>query len=259
MSQPRVSFVIGGVQKGGTTALARFVAAHPDIALPRTKEAHMFDDASFDPSWSVGDVDARYETHFENRQARLYGDATPIYILHPLLIRRIAAYNPGMKWILILRHPVERALSQYHMERSRGHERLPFWLALLLEGRRLRGRLDDCSRSSPMSRHSYRLRGDYARQLDALYAAFPPGQVLVLRNEELARKPREVMRRVWDFLCVEPHETAVEHARVFEGDYRRLRRGGLRWRVYRWMFRRELAAQAVRYGLHWSAEDHASG
>lgn len=250
MSQPRVSFVVGGVQKGGTTALASFIAAHPEIALPRGKEAHLFDDAGFDPAWGVAGIDARYAAHFDGRDARLHGDATPIYILHPVLVRRIAAYNPGMKWILILRHPVERALSQYHMERARGREHLPFWLALLRESSRLRGSGDDCSRDSPMSRYSYRLRGDYARQLDELYRHFGRDQVLVLRNEALARAPADTMARVWRFLDVAPHDAGA-HARVFEGDYRRLRRGGLRWRFYAWMFRRELAAQAERYGLSW--------
>ena len=35
MSAPRIGFLIGGVQKGGTTALAQYLAAHPGIALPR--------------------------------------------------------------------------------------------------------------------------------------------------------------------------------------------------------------------------------
>ncbi|WP_298579371.1 sulfotransferase domain-containing protein [uncultured Luteimonas sp.] len=253
MSDPRISFLVGGVQKGGTTALASFIAAHPDIALPRQKEAHLFDDAAFDPSWSVADIDARYAMHFDAEHARLFGDATPIYILHPVLVRRIAAYNPGMKWILILRHPVERALSHYHMERARGREYLPFWLALACESRRLRAYGDDCSRDSPLSRHSYRLRGDYARQLDVLYGFFPHDQVLVLRNAELSHAPGAVMARVWEFLGVDPPAGDESHPRVFEGHYRRLRRGGLRWRFYEWLFRRELAAQVERYGLHWSA------
>ena len=41
---PRVGFVIGGVQKGGTSALANFIAQHPRIAMPKAKEAHVFDE-----------------------------------------------------------------------------------------------------------------------------------------------------------------------------------------------------------------------
>ena len=54
----RVDFVIGGVQKGGTTALDRILRRHPDIAMARDKEPHMFDD---DEAFGSGVPDfARY-------------------------------------------------------------------------------------------------------------------------------------------------------------------------------------------------------
>ena len=43
MTTPRVRFLIGGTQKGGTTALAHYLAQHPDVRLPKGKEAHVFD------------------------------------------------------------------------------------------------------------------------------------------------------------------------------------------------------------------------
>ena len=50
---PRVRFVIGGVQKVGTTALATFLGAHPGVALPDGKEAHLFDAPEFDDAWDA--------------------------------------------------------------------------------------------------------------------------------------------------------------------------------------------------------------
>ncbi len=38
--EPLIRFVIGGVQKGGTSALARYLGTHPQLQLPRGKEAH---------------------------------------------------------------------------------------------------------------------------------------------------------------------------------------------------------------------------
>ena len=53
----QVDFLIGGTQKGGTTALARFVAAHPQVAFSSVKETHFFDD---DGRFAAGlDPDAR--------------------------------------------------------------------------------------------------------------------------------------------------------------------------------------------------------
>ena len=48
----RVDFVIGGVQKGGTTALDKILRRHPDIAMAREKEPHMFDDDEAFDIWT---------------------------------------------------------------------------------------------------------------------------------------------------------------------------------------------------------------
>lgn len=265
---PRVGFVIGGVQKGGTTALASFLGRHPGVVLPERKEAHVFDAPAFDERWTPAEVDARYAEHFsaDAPPAALHGDATPIYILHPRFIARIRRYNPAMRWILLLRHPVDRALSQYHMERRRDLERLPLWLALLAERRRLARHRDDFSADSPLRRHSYRLRGDYATQLDALYAAFPAEQVLLLRNGDLAREPAAVMARVHRFLGLDESrasggfdsgsdpdagEGEGDYARVFEGRYARWGVRSWRRRLLCWWWRDELARQR-RYELDWS-------
>src|SRR3546814_4841803 len=85
----------------------------------------------------------------------------------------------------LLRDPVDRALSHYHMERARHTEHWPLWPAMLLERWRLRGHHDDFADGSPLRHFSYRARGDYAAQLDALYRHFPPHQVLDRKSTRL--------------------------------------------------------------------------
>jgi hypothetical protein len=249
---PRVGFLVGGVQKGGTTALATYLAACPGLRLPLDKEAHVFDMPAFDERWTRAEIDARYAPAFaDDATDALHGDATPIYMLHPRLVARVQRYNPAMRWIVLLRAPAERALSQYHMERARGSEAWPLWPALLLERWRLRGHGDDFSDGSPLRHHGYRLRGDYDRQLDALHAHFPREQVLVLRSEDLRRDPAATVARVCAFLGVPP-PTGVDYAPVFEGDYLRPTRGGVTERMLRWLFRRERRALQARYGITFS-------
>ena len=220
MSGPRVRFLIGGAQKAGTTALARYLARHPLLRLPRGKEAHVFDAPDFGDACSVADVDARYAPHYDDADVdALHGDGTPIYMLHPHLVERIARYNPAMRWIVLLRDPVARAISQYHMERRRGLESWPMLAAFWLERLRLAGHRDDFSDASPLRTKSYLLRGDYASQLDALHARFPHAQVLVLMSDDLRRDPATTVRRVCDFLGVPPQAEALAPERVFEGAY----------------------------------------
>ena len=155
--EPRIAFLVGGVQKAGTSALAQYLRASPGLRLPADKEAHVFDGPDFDEGWSPAEVDAHHAHKLPGDvPGTLLGDATPFYLFHPRCVARIARYNPAMRWIVLLRDPVERARSQHHMERERGHERLPLWLAVLLERRRLRGHADDLARGSRLRRCSYR-------------------------------------------------------------------------------------------------------
>ena len=58
--EPRIAFVVGGVQKAGTSALAQYLRASPGLRLPTDKEAHVFDAPDFDEAWSAAEVDARH-------------------------------------------------------------------------------------------------------------------------------------------------------------------------------------------------------
>lgn len=252
-AEPLVRFVIGGVQKGGTTALAHYLGRQPGVSLPRDKEAHVFDAGDFDDEAPTALVDAGFLPKFESATTtRLHGDATPIYLFLPQAIDRIARYNPAMRWIILLRDPAERAVSHHHMERLRGHERWPLPLALLLERRRLQRAAGSLAEGSSLRIHSYRARGDYAAQLDALFARFPREQVLLLRSEDLRASPDATLSRVCDFLGMQAPVAGADYAPVFAGDYPRIPRNSLRGRLLRWWFRRELRAMRERYGLRFN-------
>lgn len=257
MRPPAIRFVIGGVQKGGTTALAHYLARHPQLRLPIAKEAHVFDAPDFEDGWSAADIDARFAPlfagGFDARSDVLHGDATPISLFHPTFVHRMARYNPQMRWIVMLRDPADRAISQYYMERGRGDEHRALPLALLTERRRLQGHEDDFSAGSPLRHHSYLARGRYVRQLDVLVAAFPRAQVLLLRSEDLRTAPERTVEQALHFLDLPPFEHAQTYAPVFAGNWHR------KWlpRLLRpWMsrlYRTEMEALRARHGIDLSA------
>lgn len=197
MTQPKVGFLVAGVQKGGTTALYDYLLGHPDLQLADVKEAHFFDDESLD--WRRPDYD-RYHAMFsppaDGRQ-RLWGEATPIYIYWPRSLERIAAYNPAMRLILVFRDPVERAWSHWKMEYARGAETQPFaWC--IREGR---SRVDTDPSAPGFHRvYSYVERGFYGAQVQNLLSLFPREQLLFLRSEDLRSEPEPILGRVCDFL-----------------------------------------------------------
>lgn len=122
LPEPKVSFVIGGAQKSGTTALYKYLAKHPDIHLSARKEPHFFDQE--DPAFFLSPDYSVYHKFFDPEGPhQLLGEATPIYMYWYEAPRRIWQYNPQMKWIIVLRNPVERAFSHWNMVRNKGIER----------------------------------------------------------------------------------------------------------------------------------------
>lgn len=191
---PRVRFLVPGVQKAGTTALHDYLSTHPDLALPSIKEAHFFDDESVD--WLCPDY-RPYEALFDGAGARLCGECTPIYLYWPNSLERIAAYNPAMKFIVMLRDPVERAWSHYRMEYARGADAMPFAKAIR-EGR---------ERFASAGVHrvfSYVERGLYADQIARLFTLFGRDNTLILKGEDLKAEPRVILDRVCSFLRIPP-------------------------------------------------------
>jgi hypothetical protein len=190
---PRVTFLIAGVQKGGTTALFDYLQDYPDIALPETKELHFFDDEQLD--WNRPPYDV-YESRFPEVDGRPCGEATPIYTWWPNALERVQAYNPAMRLIVVLRDPVQRAWSQWRMEYARGVETRPFaWC--IREGRQR------AFGAEPWGHHrefSYVERGFYGEQFERLYGLFPREQVLVLRSDDLRRNPDATLGRVRRFI-----------------------------------------------------------
>lgn len=194
---PRVSFLIAGVQKGGTTALFDYLGDYPDVALSTVKEVHFFDDEARD--WSSTDY-ADYHANFGAPDGRPTGEATPIYSYWPGALERAKAYNSALKLILVLRDPVQRAWSHWRMEFARGAETEPFAWCIRQGRQRLFA-------SEPWGHHrefSYVERGFYGEQLERVFGLFPRGQVLVLTSDALRGEPATALDTVRGFLGLPP-------------------------------------------------------
>jgi len=212
-----LDFMIIGAQKAGTTALSSFLAQHPNICMAKGKEVHLFDAPNYRSGTAIEEINRIYAPHFDATPTNLWGEATPLYLYWTEIIPELYRYNPKLKLIILLRDPVERAISHFEMERARGNEHSPLWQALLLEQRRLRrssGREEWSSRRL----HSYLDRGKYVRQIEAVRHYFPDDQLLVIENSELSDHHSTVLRSVFEFLGVAA-EYDIQPRRVFKGNY----------------------------------------
>ena len=245
----RPGFLGLGVQKGGTTTLDALLRQHPGLALPRSKELQYF-------SLHYGLGDAWYAGQFAAaRPEQCLGEITPYYIFHPLAAERIHTLVPEVRLIVLLRDPVERALSQLFHSRRLGLEPLEPESALAAEPERMaeaEAVVLAGGRHRSHQEHSYVSRSRYELQLARYEALFPAQQLLLLRSEDLFRSASEVWERLLQFLALDPMPMPVlprANAGQQEADAvpSRLRE----------QLREQLSvtysAMASRYGMEWTA------
>jgi hypothetical protein len=100
-----------GVPRAGTTWLHTLLSGHPDVYLPTRRKEVRFFDRHHDrgPAWYEGFFPPREEA---SRYAAI-GEISPQYLYCEECPGRISELVPAAKLIVMLRHPVDRAYSQF--------------------------------------------------------------------------------------------------------------------------------------------------
>ncbi|MGB3532297.1 MAG: tetratricopeptide repeat protein [Microcoleaceae cyanobacterium] len=191
------NFLIIGSSKCGTTSLYHNIIEHPQILPALKKEINFWhDDLKQGLNW--------YRAHFlpyPQTQHYLTGEASPHYLDLQETAQRVFQFCPQMKLIILLRNPVQRAISHYH-----------HWLRLGLEHRNIKEviqtELDTINYvlQFPIQYQrwyqsiNYIARGAYIGFIQQWMAIFPPEQFLILSCENLAAHPEATMKQVFTFL-----------------------------------------------------------
>ena len=197
------NFIVIGAAKAGTTALYWYLAEHPAVFMSRVKETNFFA-YNVDPAGQLlyGDPDVHrfpvktleeYEALFRDvGSATAIGEASPLYLEAPQSAARMRAVVPHARIIGSIRHPVDRAYSDYLMYlRRRGREFDP---ARELTPSASWARRD--SRWMQVSR--------YHPQLERYFEAFPRERIHVLLFDDIRRSVVQATQAVYRFLEVDP-------------------------------------------------------
>jgi hypothetical protein len=195
-------FMIVGAGKAGTTSLAAWLRAHPEVFVPVEKELHFFDQF-----WERG-TDWYRDQFAAAPPGTRVGEATAAYMVHAVYIDRMAAVAPEAALIAILRNPIHRARSQYdHMVARGGRAWEPY--------ETLGGRPGPLSFAEvvelelTMDPSDWRTagmclaRGRYIDQLRNLTRRFSRDQIHVALYDDLVNDPHGLFARACDFLGVD--------------------------------------------------------
>ncbi len=183
-----------GAPKCGTTSLYHWIRQHPDIYMTEDKEPAFFDE---DAHYCKG-IEYYARRYFGRAGGcKIRGEATQSYLyrVHPVAERIREDIGTAVRFVVVLRDPVERLWSHYlHMVR-RGSETLSIREALAAEEERLA--------SGSRAWINYYSGGLYAQQLEAWFELFPRERFLILKTDELREAPISACKKVFIFLGVD--------------------------------------------------------
>ncbi|MGH7553802.1 MAG: sulfotransferase family protein [Longimicrobiales bacterium] len=175
------NLVIIGAMKCGTTSLHYYLGLHPRIRMSREKELEFF---IAERNWSKGAE--WYAAQFDG-EAQVHGESSPNYTAarrFPGVAARMHQVIPSAKLIFMVRDPVQRLIAHYVHNSSYGNERRPLCEVIH----------DD----------HFLERSMYWLQLREYLAYFPADRILIVSADDLREYRRVTMRRVFEFLEVDP-------------------------------------------------------
>lgn len=157
-----------GAQRCGTTYLYSVLEAHPDIVMarPARPEPKVF----LSPDMSERGIDwyhTEYFPHAENET--VFGEKSTSYIEHPQAASTASKVLGRASILVLLRDPVDRAVSNWRFSTANGLEERPLQEALT---ENLAATSAWNPSATSVSPYAYLERGRYADYLDAWYAIF---------------------------------------------------------------------------------------
>ena len=209
----RPNLFLVGAPKCGTTALTRYLEAHPEIAAGDRKDLHFFGtDLDFRGREPMGEAD--YLAHFPEGGSWVM-DSGVWMLRSARAAAEIHVFDPDARIICMIRQPVDmmHALFTQLQLNGLGEEDLPDLAAALdAEPDRGAGRRipDACGLGQALQ---YRAAVRYAEQIERYLAHFGPDQVRIILQDEFAADTAGTYREVLSWLGVDPS---------FSPDFRRV-------------------------------------
>jgi hypothetical protein len=201
--------VLAGASRCGTTSLHRALVTHPALRPPVAQKGVHYFDVSYGRglSWYRGHFPVRAVAAARSGAGGPLGfESSGYYMHHPLAPARMAADLPGVRGVVMLRDPVERAYSAFKHESARGFETAPtFETALDLEAGRLEGEVERIRTTPGYVSHAHRHqsyvdRGQYVEQVTHLFDTFGRDRVHVMFSEDFFATPHQEYERLLAFL-----------------------------------------------------------
>ncbi len=177
------NLIVIGAQKCGTSVLHYYLSLHPEVSMSNPKELNYFIEERNLPrglEW--------YSRHFDP-SATCRGESSPNYTAYPQHLgvpERIAATVPDARLVFMVRDPIERITAHWIHNYAKRREK------------------GDLRETLLHPNTSYVSRSKYFMQLQRYLKHFPEERILVIDQRDLRDDRTATLRRLFEFVGVDP-------------------------------------------------------
>lgn len=183
------NFLIVGAQKAGTTTLYDILKRHPEVNMSLVKEINFFTSEK-----KISKGLEYYSSFFRppNINQKVTGEASPGYMNFEGVPKMIKDKLGDIKIVMILRDPIDRAMSQYWDNRRHLSE-------FLNESEIVQKYLTEIYSTSS---RGYFSRGVYIKYIKEYLKYFKREYIHIIILEELIREPESILLELYKFLGI---------------------------------------------------------
>jgi len=240
------NFFIVGVPKSGTTSLYNYLNEHKKIFMSPIKEPHYFDTdiATEEFAKDIEDVLNYQEKIYKkekkahlafirnkNQYIKLFskgknlvkGEATTYYLFSKVAAKNIFKVNKDAKIIIILRNPIDRAISHYKMDIRTGKCKLSFSEKIDKDLKVYKNKKHKPGYSFE-NINSYIELGLYYEQLKRYFNVFPEENISILIFEKFINNINDYVNKQLQFLGLKPLKETTNEDKYNKANFLRYRR-----------------------------------
>ena len=194
------NFFIVGAPKAGTTSLYHYLEAHPQVFMSSVKEPNYFSyQSSLNQNlyYNERGINNReeYISLFEKAgNKKAIGEASVSYLFYPEAAINLKNTFPKSRIIIMLRNPVERAISHYNMDYKLGYVDLTFENVIQKK---------NDSNLNKLYYQQFIELGLYYNQVKRYIELFGRENVLIIFFEDFKNDAPHEVKRIFEFLDVD--------------------------------------------------------
>jgi hypothetical protein len=196
--------IIPGTERAGTTSIFNYLSKHPGICPSIVKETRFFldEDYPLPRRFYFSEGIDKYLSLYPNRDSdSILLDATPQYMYSANTAKKIRESLSNVKFFFMLREPISRLVSKYHLSKSIGRieKEMGFeaWINI---------QIDYHMRGIQADQHYLRAldQGMYSKYLEKFFSVFSYDDLRVFQFGELLQNPRKLIEDICQFIDLDP-------------------------------------------------------